>query len=162
MSKNKTVTLEHFKNKHNEKCEIEFVQNGRIVMVSIRNLEIVEDPPEIDFVVMSDDVLHELHSILEKWKKLELTVISYVEQNKKFDTDLESIVKSKIKTPKIILSRDKLPYRRKINALISVRNNIVHQIEPRVKEKTILKYIDEMDDIIKGLTLNKNILEHRN
>lgn len=98
-------------------------------------------------------------NFLEKWKKLELTVISYVEQNKKFDTELESIVKSKIKTPKIILSRDKLPYRRKINALISVRNNIVHQIEPRVKEKTILKYIDEIDDIIKGLTLNKNIFE---
>lgn len=125
-----------------------------IILKAISELSKVTVPEENkeelveNIAINSSEVYAEF---LEKWKELELAVISHVERKNKFDSELEEKVKMKITRPKLILSRDKLPYRRNINALMSIRNSIVHQIEPRVKEKTLFKYIDKMDEIIKGL-----------
>lgn len=125
-----------------------------IILKAISELNKVTVPEENkeelveNLAINSSEVYAEF---LEKWKELELAVISHVERKNKFDSELEEIVKMKITRPKLILSRDKLPYRRNINALMSIRNSIVRQIEPRVKEKTLFKYIEKMDEIIKGL-----------
>lgn len=90
-------------------------------------------------------------SFLNKWKELELSVISHVNRKEKFKEEDKKRIIAKIKQPKSLFGSDKMVYRRKINALINVRRQLVHQVKPSVSEKRLLKYIEDIDDIISGL-----------
>lgn len=103
----------------------------------------------LENALKNNNVIYE--SFLNKWKELELAVISHVNNRDKFKQEDKDRIIDKIKQPKSLFGSDKMIYRRNINALINVRRQLVHQVKPSISEKRLLKYIEEIDTIISGL-----------
>lgn len=91
-------------------------------------------------------------NFLNKWKELEQAIIAHANNNKNYKTAEKSKIIHKIKKPQAIFDSDGgIKFRKNINALINVRRHVIHQINPIISEKRLLKHIKDMDRIINGL-----------